>query len=461
VLAVSLALTAVWALSTRRLYRSDAVLVFEPGVQSTYISASSDSDSPRKVGARLADMLKARQRLEGLIKEMKLYPSIVDQRSIVDAVDEMDKHITVYSPEGYTYRVAYDAESRELAQNVLARMIKDVVDEDTRRRLRQADETKKFLEVERTHADEELKGKEAALSAFLAQHPALANETGGGAATAGALLRQASNDRGADSGGAIAALELQRANLEADLAAMGRSPTGADTGVDPALLAARSRAHADLQAAQRELADKEARYTNEHPDVKAALRRVADAEGAVRRAEAAAAAPHPPGPAVERGDDEGGGRAAALRRALAAVSAQINSLRTRSAPRVEIPRAQHSMVAIDTEFTRVTRDVSEARGRQQQLEAKQFQAELTATLAASGQAGRLVIADPPFRPMRPVAGGRFKIALVGGAASLALALLAIALLVAFDDRLYGAPDVERVVKDQIVVVIPRLTEKGG
>ena len=84
-----------------------------------------------------------------------------------------------------------------------------------------------------------------------------------------------------------------------------------------------------------------------------------------------------------------------------------------------------------------------------------------ATLVAGGQGGRLVIADPPFRPLRPVAGGRFKIVLVGGAMSLFLALLAVSALAAFDDRLYGARDIERVVDDPIVVVVPKLTEKGG
>jgi hypothetical protein len=120
-----------------------------------------------------------------------------------------------------------------------------------------------------------------------------------------------------------------------------------------------------------------------------------------------------------------------------------------------------SVVAIDTEWTRLNRNVSEARERQTQLESKQFQAELVATLAAGGQGGRLVIADPPFRPMRPIAGGRFKIAIVGAVASLLLALLAIGLMAAFDDRLYGARDVERIVHDGIVVVVPRLTGKGG
>jgi hypothetical protein len=189
------------------------------------------------------------------------------------------------------------------------------------------------------------------------------------------------------------------------------------------------------------------------------MRRVSLAEASERRAAAAMAAwkpqPSSDGPATGT-DDTSGGRGAALRKALAAVRQQIGALRSRSAPRAEMPRAPSSVVAIDTEWTRLNREVSEARERQSQLESKQFQAQLAATLAAGGQGGQLVVADPPFRPMRPVAGGRFKIALVGGAGAVVLGLIVIVIVAMFDDRLYGSHDVENVIPDGIVVVIPRV-----
>jgi uncharacterized protein involved in exopolysaccharide biosynthesis len=123
-------------------------------------------------------------------------------------------------------------------------------------------------------------------------------------------------------------------------------------------------------------------------------------------------------------------------------------------------------VAIETDWTRLNREVAEARERQTQLEGKQFQAQLASTLAAEGQGGKLVIADPPFKPLRPVAGERFKVGLVGLGGSLLLGFLVIAAMAAFDDRLYGPRDVESVLDPGIIVVIPkpvrpRLTSKGG
>ena len=101
------------------------------------------------------------------------------------------------------------------------------------------------------------------------------------------------------SGSEIASLQLQAAQIEADIAAASRTRAAAPrnsagVAVDSKLAGARSRAELELQSAQAELAEKQARLTNEHPDVRRALRRVSDAEAAMRRAEAAVAAWVPP-----------------------------------------------------------------------------------------------------------------------------------------------------------------------
>jgi hypothetical protein len=211
-------------------------------------------------------------------------------------------------------------------------------------------------------------------------------------------------------------------------------------------------------------------YTNEHPDVKAAIRHVAMAEAAFHRSESAVEADRagqkqelPAGAgAADEGQDTA--RTAALKHALGAIRSQIASVKSRTVvvkDPVPTEGGPSSPVATDIEWTRLNRDVAEARERQVQLQGKQFQAELMATLAGGGQGGRLVVIDPPFRPVRPITGGRFKIAGAGLAASIVLSLLTIVLFAAFDDRLYGDRDIHRIVKDGIVVVIPKLTGKSG
>jgi len=469
-LAIGLGGTVAWTLSTAHLYRSEAVIAFEHGVRTG--AQASERDSPREIAARLRDMMMSRQRLERVIEELNLYRKIAEHQGQGAAIDEMRKHLSISGREEFAYRVSYDANGRELAQRVLETLVKGVIDEDAQRRVRDAEETKRFLDVERLHADEDLKVRETALAGFLAKHPSLAAETGGNGASTGGIIRAAERASPIASG-EVATLEVQAAQLEESLAAAGvrvpPSPGNPNPG-DPALVGARVRALTELQTAQRDLTEKQAHFTNEHPDVKAALRHVAVAEAALRRADAALEAeksanppkqPESP-PAPAPGEEEGGsGRTAALKHALSAVRSQIAEVKSRGAARVEVPQGVSSLVAIDTEWTRLNRDVSEARERQMQLEGKQFQAELMATLAGGGQGGRLVVIDPPFRPVRPITGGRFKIAVVGLAASVVLSLLTIILFAAFDDRLYGERDVNRIVKDGIVVVIPKLTGKSG
>jgi uncharacterized protein involved in exopolysaccharide biosynthesis len=463
VLAVSLALAAVWVLSTTRLYESEAIVVYDKGAQPASVGANADSDSPRQVASRLNDMLMSRQRLEVLIKEFNLYPSVVDGRGMQEAVEQMRKRLHSSAREGYAFRVAFAYESRVLAQRVLQKLLSGIIDEDARHRLREAEQTKTFLDTERKHADEDLRTKEAAMSAFIAEHPQFSSEAGGAAAV-GVLSRAAERERAPGGSGAeIAQLQLQAANYKEQLAAASRPGSIAEAVADPTAVGALTRAQVELQAAQHELADKQARYTNEHPDVRAALRRVTDAEAAVKRAERAVQTSRST-PVIVGGEriDDGGGRVAALREALAAVNAQIAAARSRaSQAHADVPRTTPSVVAIDTEWTRLSRDVSEARSRQSALEGKQSQAQILLTLVTGGLGGRLVIADPPFRPMRPIAGGRAKIAVVAGLASVMLALLAVAILAFLDDRLYGERDVERVMGEGIVVVIPKSVEKGG
>ena len=182
-LAVGLAATAGAAISTTRLYRSEAVLVFERGVQA---GIGQDGDSSRGVTGRLNEMLNSRQRLESLIKEMKLYKRVLDQRGQVEAVEEMRRRIKLSNREGYTYRVSYDGESRDLAKDVLTRLTTSVVEEDNKRRNQEAEEARRFLDAERKQADEDLKQKEKGLAEFLIKHPQLAAEAG--AATTGGLI---------------------------------------------------------------------------------------------------------------------------------------------------------------------------------------------------------------------------------------------------------------------------------
>jgi uncharacterized protein involved in exopolysaccharide biosynthesis len=119
VFVVGLGITAVVILSAKRSYHSETVIMYDRGVRAGALVGGAElSDSPRQVLVRVQDMLVSRHRLRKAIEEFTLYPEIVAQHGYVDAVDEMRKQLKFSAHDGYTFRLSYDSESREQAQNV-------------------------------------------------------------------------------------------------------------------------------------------------------------------------------------------------------------------------------------------------------------------------------------------------------------------------------------------------------
>ena len=112
---VGLLVTAAVVLTTKRIYRSETVLLYERGVEAAALNR--DPDSPRQVASRVKDTVTSRQRLQRLIEEMNLYPKIVDKLGMVEAVEVMQKAITFGNDrEGATSRISYDYRSRLTAR---------------------------------------------------------------------------------------------------------------------------------------------------------------------------------------------------------------------------------------------------------------------------------------------------------------------------------------------------------
>jgi hypothetical protein len=436
-LGVGLACTAVGVMGTKRLYRSEAVIQYERGV------LPAEPESPRQMGARLEAALTSPERLQPLIEELRLYPTVAQQRGLAGAVDLMRAQLEVTARDGYSFGVSYDADDADRARAVLARLVASVIDEDARQRRQQAQAATLPLEAERRRDDQDLKTKEARLAAFLAEHPQLAPDSSAASADS------------ADSPPEVAALEQRAAEIEQQIAEASQPPASAATQrpVDPALVAARDQTAADLLTAERELNDKQTRLPYEHPDIKLAQRDVDDAREALRRAEAAVAAsatlPANPG-APKAGASE---RVATLRRELTAVRSRVAALRPPAVPRQPAPKTAPVTAEVDAAWARLAQDVSQARERRSQLDAKLFQAQLLTMLVSARQGGGLTVSDPSSRP---ITSGRLRVAVIGCAWSMLLALLTLIAAALLDRRLYAPQDVARVLGPDVVVVVPRL-----
>jgi uncharacterized protein involved in exopolysaccharide biosynthesis len=436
-----------------RTYRSEAVILYRAGVTAGDPALQAETDGPRQVIARLTELLTARTRLESLVRELGLYPGLLADSGAAEAVEELRKHLGLTVREGLSFRLTFEAESPELARSVLARLVDGVIADDGRLRRERARQAEGFFDTRKKEIEDELRTREAALSGFLSQHPELAVEASASASKAGATVR--GNERlraGADPMNRLA-LQIQAAQLTDSIAAARKNAQPrAPVSDRPSAAIAAEQAYLEAQQA---LAEAQAKYTPVHPSFQSAQRRVTETQAALARANAEAAA-RPPveSPAAT----ENAETVANLERTLHLVNDQMaraGTVRAPAPPAGGVPRAAR----LETEWARLAREVDEARDRRDLLETRQFQASLSAELIDTGESGKVVVVDAPYRPIAPVPGRPMKVALLGGGGTLLLAVLSMALLGLRDDRLHGPREVRALLGPGPLVL--RLTGLGS
>ncbi len=287
--------TGVAAWKSRPVYQSEAVLLYQDRVGSSPVGLQRDAPSPRRLGLSLQETLFSHALLEKLISEFGLYRKIVTQHGIVAGIEEMQKRDLHFNArEGYTFRVAFDSTSPEMAQSVAARACQLLMQARSEVQTKESKEIQDFLDVEKRHAEEDVRAREAELTMLVAQHPEVIDFNLG---RNGAVLLDSSPSDTSSFG-----FEMQSIQLRERLEQMRRRSTTSSDPSQPAsageISEARLRAEAELAAAQRELAEKQTQFTEQYPDVKRAAMRVATAKTYLRRLEENAAHPKPVAPAV-------------------------------------------------------------------------------------------------------------------------------------------------------------------
>jgi Uncharacterized protein involved in exopolysaccharide biosynthesis len=455
ILLLGLLATGTRAYVSQPIYRSEVVLLYQDRGGSNPV-AQRDMPSSRQIGLRLQEVLFSHALLGKLIDEFGLYPGILSRFGLVGAVDEMQKKDLHFNArEGYTFRIDFEATKPDLAQLVAARAAQLLIRAQLDASAQKAEETKSFLDGEKKRAEEELRKRESELAFFAAQHPEAIQ------------VNTARTGTAFDDGSASTAslgLEMQALQLRERLGQMLARPA---TSTDPSkasvpqdLAEARSRAETDLAAAQRELADKQAQFTEEYPGVKRAMVRVETARARLRHLEEKAAIPlQAPVSATKAPAAAGAEPAEAqmVREQLELVEKQIRA--TRSRPRSAAARPEFSgdpamQGRMRAEYVELEWRARESRERLSLLESRQFQAEMQSMLESQSKRGDLVVLDPAFKPAVPIRSPRLKILLAGVFASLLISLATGLGLVLRDDRLYRASDVRRFRLPTLLAEVP-------
>jgi uncharacterized protein involved in exopolysaccharide biosynthesis len=434
-----------------RSYRSETSILYQETLRTSDVAGGDNySEGARRTGARLRELLLSRASLEPIITDLNLYASSIIHGELIGAVEEMRKNITFQAREGDTYVISFTGDTPQQAQEVTRRLGECIISETSSRRTEQAKTLKEFLTTESQRNDIELKQREADLTRFVALHPDFASRLQG-------VPAQAKTPSTAAGTGdpLLASLDARAARIERQLG-MKAQPTGPGPKPPPAFQPPPD--SAELVAARRDLADKLNQYTDQHPAVIAARNRLAAAEQAQAATNQAAAAayaeqqqnddPVPPSNAKDE---------AALRKELAAL--QVQSAARRAAlsgsPAAAVDAGTSSQAQLEVEFSRLQRELSDGRDRQEQLEQRLFRASITASSVMDDRNIQVSVLDPAYLPVHPSSKPRSM--LLGGLLALCLVLaIATAFLSAnLDDRLHDRLDVERLDVLPVLAVIPK------
>lgn len=435
-------------------YRSETVILYVEKGDTEQETESSDAQ--RSITVRLKELLYARPNLERVVTQFNLYPALRKSYGMGDAIEELKKHVDFRAPGGDTFSLAFDGSSASEAQAVTAELGRLVIAGDAELRKSQAKVALDFLVGERQARDAELRAAEEQLAAFMAQHPRFALDAT--PLASGAAIRATMGAAQAVSVGAsrafVAAPRANDPSANAKIAPqIGAAPPSSG---GKAADADEARARAALAAARENLTEKLVHYTPAHPDVRAAeaevqraTQRLAALTGGAGQAPAPAAQP----PAAESPPaTQTPTPAAPTPRVAASPMAAPRPALLPPAAAAAAGAAQ-SLVELETDWLKLTRAVSEARQRLDQIEAQLFRADIQSSTETGGHAVQVTVIDPAFLPQRPLPPGLMTLALIFLAASLVLGAVLALVLAIFDDRLFGSSDAASVA--DVLVEVPR------
>ncbi len=441
-------LSFAFAMTRPKTYQSWATLFYQERIQSSLLQ-NRQEDTQRNIGDRYRELLLARGQLEPVLTDKATNP-FPESKDLDAGVDRLRQAVRFEARGANAFRITYTDSDPERAQAVTAKLTKLLGEKDEALRNDQAQATVKFAITQKEQAGVELKKQEGELASFLSKHPEFAQDTS--QQQEGASIRAIKNQKAAPTGqnARLYALERQRQRIQARLDANPDAPQAAHSAAPSAARVAAEQVVADAQreaaAAQRELDDAMARYTEKHPAVIAAQEKVAGAQAKVRKAKAELPTEDPETIAPATPQDR-----ARLAKDLQAIEAAIASEQKSSAAKTPTAAATAAaaetstnwVVQLETDHAGLRRQVAEAREKMQSLNDTVFRAQIDANLKLAEDGGRLTVIDPAFKPVRPSGPGKTIFLMAGMVLFLSLGFaLAIGLAV-IDDRLYRRADIDQ------------------
>jgi hypothetical protein len=493
-----------FAFQVKLTYRSECTLLAKPRF---HTDDKEDSElQGAKLEAKLRDIVTTRSRLETAIKKFSLYPKTTQTKTVLDAVEDMRPHVGVRGRESGRYVISFDGDDGVVAvhapgdvqttvQQVTQYLADSLVEEYTSSNLGDLKRESEFLASQESSSEQDLEKATRELTVFLAAHPEFAQEANAASTPFGPAfgpnptmgiplnLPKVPKAPPGVTDPELAALYRERSRLIAEA----RAGTGAPAPT-PATTAAHAdaiaQAQAEVEAAakrvaetQADVASKAGSLTEDHPDMIAARAAAAQAAQQLHAAKVKLSALQTPGGiSTSNPYDAPGQLSPELQEKVKQVDAQIATRQAQiqgksppaprpsdvgaaasSAPSQKPVEPMSPVVALETDWQRLLRGVSEAKVRHDDLKLRAEKAKLSAMAAQATANDVMSVVEPAERPTHPAKGGRTNAAILGGLLAILVALGYMAARVVFNDTIIDADDVGALKLIPVLGVIPKVS----
>jgi len=456
---------AAWFVSKRlpEWYRSETLIMLMPQrVPDSYVKTIFTEKVEDQL-ATLEDQILSRSRLERILLDENLYPTLRSQ-PLESLVERMRKEITVKIEGKESFRLSYIGQDPRTVQKATARLASLFIEENLRDRENQAADTNEFLDSQLQDARRRLIEHEKKLEEYRRQY-------NGQLPTQAASNMQAIQNlqlqlQGLDEATDRARerrllLERQLADLQLPdpvTVATVTAPAAPDGAIDTTA--------PDLETLRARLAALLTRVKPDHPDVVILRRMIRELEAKAQAAAKAStgADPKAADPLMSPAQALREKRRRDLTLELSGLDRELNDKQQQEKGlRQQVTEYQAKLAAVpsrESDLDELTRDYATLQASYQGLLVKREDATLAANLERRNIGQQFKVLDPAKVPERPYSPNRILIVAAGAGGGMAIGLLLIGLLEVRDSSFTREDEVVRLCQVPVLALVPIMTSVG-
>jgi polysaccharide chain length determinant protein (PEP-CTERM system associated) len=452
-----------WFLAPR--YKSSTlILVEEPTMPKNYVVPNVTDDLQERLQS-IEQQILSRTRLLLIIDKLHLYS---DRRHVLtpdEKVQRMGKDVDielVRDPQNAAitaFRVSYLAPEPHVAQQVTSELTNLFIDENTRVREQESENTTQFIQNQLASARSSLADQDAKVRAFQATHEGeLPSQQASNLQILSGLQAQLQNEQDALNSAKQTRVYSQSL-IDQYRAAQGTTRTA--TGAPTSLAAIDQR----LDALRSKLADLTARYTDRYPEVQGVKEEIDSAE----KTRAALVASLKSGDAQGHKTDTESQTVVdpAQNAPLLQLQSQIRSDDAEISNREQAIVSLKSRIndyqgrlseepAVEQQLADLTRGYEQSEANYNDLLKKENDSQMATSMEQMQEGERFTTLDPPSLPLKPDFPNRLKMCGAGLGVGLALGLLVVAGLEFLDDRMHNDKEIQALLPVSVISEVPEV-----